>query len=159
MSSPAVLTTPPDTNECALCYDPFSSSHPAAALPNCRHVFGSPCIEKWTASDNAQHNRCPECRALIFNEAPQDESVCSPSRRLWMQCDTAGGCAFDAWSGADEHGDEYRVSDEHDGGGYDYYDDDDDGFRQPVARVRGEFARCRASREWASRHRVQLLAG
>lgn len=60
------------SHECSLCYEDFSDEHPAVALPNCRHVYGQECIQKWMESDNAQHDKCPACRAPILDAPPPD---------------------------------------------------------------------------------------
>jgi len=62
----------PTDHECALCYEDFTEEHPPVVLDNCRHVFGKECLEKWVQSDNAQRNKCPTCRAILFgNEQGQ----------------------------------------------------------------------------------------
>ncbi|KAF2034078.1 hypothetical protein EK21DRAFT_85872 [Setomelanomma holmii] len=54
-------------NECALCYEDLGQEHPPVPLDNCQHVFGRQCLDAWMASDNAQRNKCPTCRAVLFN--------------------------------------------------------------------------------------------
>jgi hypothetical protein len=54
--------------ECALCYEDLSQEHPPVLLDNCCHVFGQQCLDKWTASDNLHRDKCPTCRAVLFND-------------------------------------------------------------------------------------------
>lgn len=53
---------------CVICNDAFSASHVPAIMPTCRHVFGASCLRKWVLSPNRGHNRCPVCRAVLFDD-------------------------------------------------------------------------------------------
>ena len=63
ISSPAHLTTGCET--CHICLGTLGF----VKLP-CGHHFGAECLFKWlTPSQNAQHNTCPMCRAVLFETA------------------------------------------------------------------------------------------
>jgi hypothetical protein len=57
--------------ECNLCFEEFYN-HPGHAParfigPNsCNHVFGSSCLKRWVDSGNANANKCPNCRRVLF---------------------------------------------------------------------------------------------
>jgi hypothetical protein len=53
--------------ECALCMELFDEEHAAVTLDNCRHIFGKECLMRWINSKNARRNKCPTCRAVLFN--------------------------------------------------------------------------------------------
>ncbi|KAF2828156.1 hypothetical protein CC86DRAFT_381104 [Ophiobolus disseminans] len=69
VSGTAFLASLRATNaECAICDEKFSDEHPPVPLRSCSHIFGKECIEKWAQSDNAQRNKCPTCRAVMFGQ-------------------------------------------------------------------------------------------
>ncbi|KAF1919655.1 hypothetical protein BDU57DRAFT_441275, partial [Ampelomyces quisqualis] len=54
--------------ECIICHDGYNEAHQPVTLPVCKHVFGLPCLRTWTLSSNRGHNRCPICRAVLFDD-------------------------------------------------------------------------------------------
>lgn len=55
--------------ECCICEEESSNTHAPVITPACRHVFGSRFLRSWVLSDNRAHNRCPLCRAMLFDDA------------------------------------------------------------------------------------------
>jgi hypothetical protein len=53
--------------ECSICEEPFSDTH-APVITNCDHIFGMHCLEAWARSNNRGHNRCANCRGVIFDD-------------------------------------------------------------------------------------------
>lgn len=47
-----------DQNECAVCLGELEDEEMVRLLPNCRHAFHVPCIDKWFVA----HASCPVCR-------------------------------------------------------------------------------------------------
>lgn len=54
--------------ECIICHEEYGESHQPVTLPECKHVFGLPCLRTWIRSPNRGHNRCPSCRAVLFDD-------------------------------------------------------------------------------------------
>jgi hypothetical protein len=78
-NAPGSFASPPPTDhECPLCYEDFSETHLPVPLDNCRHVFCQNCLNEWVNSNNAQHDKCPTCRANLFNEPEQQARVPNP---------------------------------------------------------------------------------
>lgn len=50
-----------DQSECVICLGELEDGDMVRLLPNCKHVFHNPCIEKWFLA----HTNCPVCRAPI----------------------------------------------------------------------------------------------
>ncbi|XP_050380428.1 RING-H2 finger protein ATL5-like [Argentina anserina] len=48
-------------SECVICLGELEDGDMVRLLPNCKHVFHNPCIDKWFL----QHTNCPVCRAPI----------------------------------------------------------------------------------------------
>lgn len=63
-------TTPLDDNDPshrrAICTDTYNAAHPPFQITLCAHIFGQPCLEKWTTSTSENANRCPFCRAKLW---------------------------------------------------------------------------------------------
>jgi hypothetical protein len=68
--------------ECIICHEEYSEAHQPVTLPECRHVFGLPCLRTWIRSPNRGHNRCPSCRALLFDDGlvPVDNGGAVPQQ-------------------------------------------------------------------------------
>ncbi|KAM7526143.1 hypothetical protein LguiA_016045 [Lonicera macranthoides] len=58
-----------DLAECVVCLGDLVDGEMVRVLPNCRHAFHVPCIDKWFMA----HTNCPVCRSPIV--APMDEDV------------------------------------------------------------------------------------
>ncbi|KAK9985683.1 hypothetical protein SO802_030634 [Lithocarpus litseifolius] len=50
-----------DQTECAVCLGDLEDEDKVRLLPNCRHAFHVPCIDKWFLG----HSSCPVCRSPI----------------------------------------------------------------------------------------------
>ncbi|KAM3205070.1 RING-H2 finger protein ATL52-like [Capsicum annuum] len=50
-----------DQTECAVCLGELEDKELVRLLPNCRHAFHVPCIDKWFV----EHSSCPICRAPV----------------------------------------------------------------------------------------------
>ncbi|KAM5559661.1 RING-H2 finger protein ATL5 [Rosa sericea] len=50
-----------DQSECVICLGELEDGDMVRLLPNCKHVFHNPCIDKWFLA----HTNCPVCRAPI----------------------------------------------------------------------------------------------
>ncbi|KAF3049936.1 hypothetical protein E8E11_009849 [Didymella keratinophila] len=54
---------------CNICMDPFAGERVAlrfTAKDACSHVFGHPCLRKWTETANQNANQCPICRRVLW---------------------------------------------------------------------------------------------
>ncbi|KAF1843177.1 uncharacterized protein K460DRAFT_418292 [Cucurbitaria berberidis CBS 394.84] len=54
--------------ECTICEEPFDLAHAPVIIRGCWHVLGLHCLRAWVRSDNRGHNRCPTCRAVLFDD-------------------------------------------------------------------------------------------
>ena len=56
--------------ECSICHENFDHKEHAPArltgLNSCRHVFGASCLKGWIMSDEPNANKCPMCRAVLY---------------------------------------------------------------------------------------------
>jgi hypothetical protein len=69
MPTPNTPATPsPQDHECGICTEPFNEQRPPFPLDTCRHVFCQSCIERWMTTDNANRDKCPECRTPIGSQ-------------------------------------------------------------------------------------------
>lgn len=60
-----------DQRECVVCLGEMEDGETVRLLPDCRHAFHVPCIDRWFVA----HSNCPVCRSpVVF----RDESVNSP---------------------------------------------------------------------------------
>jgi hypothetical protein len=57
-----------DELECIICDEPFNETHPPVIIRSCHHLFGSRCLRTWVLSSNRNHNRCPICRGVLFDD-------------------------------------------------------------------------------------------
>ena len=60
-------------SSCAICLDVFAESSDVKQLPDCHHVFHTPCLTEWLL----HHGTCPMCRTLV----PSRQPAINP----WMQ--------------------------------------------------------------------------
>jgi hypothetical protein len=144
---------------CPICYIPFSlgedSDHQAVTTGgSCRHAFGKNCLLEWLSTPGA--NSCAMCRAVVFEEDPDDEVDHWANMEDYIDSDT------DSESDEDiqEDGDDEEYEDEE--------DEDNDGDRDETEEQidMRSFLRStispeqqRARNEAAERHYDELLKG
>jgi hypothetical protein len=82
--------------EYSICEEPFSDTH-APIVTACNHVFGMHCLETWARWSNRGHNRCPNCRGVLFNDGlpliEDEENVAEAARTMGMAAHPLGGRA------------------------------------------------------------------
>jgi hypothetical protein len=80
-------------HECALCMQTLNEEHPPVPLEHCCHVFGKKWLEEWLDSNNAQRNKFPTCRALLFGEREVDQGI-KPTRTQGRAVSTTNAIKF-----------------------------------------------------------------
>jgi hypothetical protein len=58
--------------ECAICKDPFDSSHWPYQIRDCGHVFGRTCLEEWLQQSDTK-GTCPQCRSILFERETESD--------------------------------------------------------------------------------------
>lgn len=51
--------------ECSICVCPIEQSDQALKPSGCVHCFHETCLMPWVQSDCSNHDKCPDCRAII----------------------------------------------------------------------------------------------
>lgn len=54
------------SNSCAICLGCIVEEEEVRILPNCRHYFHIPCIDRWLLPCTVNNSSCPLCRATII---------------------------------------------------------------------------------------------
>ena len=59
-----------EEEECSICKDPYNSAdaHEIAVTLPCGHQVGHECLHQWVNTDQANHGKCPHCRALLHED-------------------------------------------------------------------------------------------
>ena len=57
-------------DRCDICHEEFDGIHKPAQIKtsNCQHTFGITCLRTWVNSDQANSDRCPLCREVLFKK-------------------------------------------------------------------------------------------
>lgn len=62
------IDAPPDS-ECSICMETLSQD--VVKMVTCKHVYHCVCILAWFNGNGKQHRRCPNCREVLYDAAPQ----------------------------------------------------------------------------------------
>ena len=79
---------PVDQQTCSVCQEPYltkdgHSNEEVVILPECGHIFGHSCIQKWLDPNSGdQQNTCPLCRDVLFEVPHIPEILPNPLTSL-----------------------------------------------------------------------------
>ncbi|KAF2873905.1 hypothetical protein BDV95DRAFT_593200 [Massariosphaeria phaeospora] len=109
---PTTANDPPEDSTCPICYDEYNQDRHAAMRihrAQCRHVFGSSCLNKWFQHRNNPNNEylvnlCPFCREEWFLYERRSRSTTSS-----LETQDYNGAPSSGFSSFDRIHDRWRI--------------------------------------------------